>query len=134
MKARQNIGVVWWGVEPGVFIRRQGGSRMVPWGCKVSSGLVVAAAHGKAAAESVVPSATCVVPLKSLASESVVGLLGAVQEKQCSLGKECCMRLQGKVQSSSKRSVVSAQQQRSVSPFGAGPRKHRAAAGAARYA
>ena len=47
--------------------------------------------------------------------------------------KVAVMGLQSKVQCSSKRSVVSAQQQRSVSPFGAGPRKHRAAAGAASY-
>ena len=47
--------------------------------------------------------------------------------------KVAVMGLQSKLQCSFRRSVVSAQQQRSVSPFGAGPRKHRAAAGAARY-
>jgi hypothetical protein len=48
--------------------------------------------------------------------------------------KVAVMELKGKVRCSSKRSVVSAQQQRSVRPFGAGPHKHRAAAGAARWA
>ena len=129
MKARQNIGVAWWGVEPGVFIKRQGGSRIVPQGCKVSLGLVLAAEHDTVAAERLVPSAAWVVPLNSLVSESLGGLLGIVQEKQRPLRKRCCMRLRGKVQCSFKCSVVSAQQQRSVSPFGAGPRKHRAAAG-----
>ena len=132
MKVHRNIGGVWWGVEFSVFIKRQGGSRLVSKGCKVSSGLVVAAAHSTAAAESVIPSATSMVPFGSLASESLGGSLGIVQEKQRPFRKRCCMKLRGKVQCSSERPVVSAQQQRSVCPFGAGPRKHRAAAGAAR--
>jgi hypothetical protein len=69
-----------------------------------------------------------------------VGILKGSVVSQAQFKKGCAqsekvavMGLQSKAQCSCKRSVVSAQQQRSVSPFGAGPRKHRAAAGAARY-
>ena len=95
MKARRNIGVVWWSVGPGVSIKRQGGGRIVPQCCKVSSGLVVAAAQGTAAGEGRVPAAAWVVPLNSLASESVVGFLGIASQEAAPFRKGFLHKAEG---------------------------------------
>ena len=60
------------------------------------------------------------------------GLLGPVHEKAVSIRKGVCMGLYPKTHRSFRRSVVSAQPVRPVSPFGAGRRKPRGAAGAQR--